>query len=909
MARIGYTGGLSRQPVKMDTAGANFFAGMAGVQAMQQAQEKHQQEMAQSDQKLALLQSAENRSERELQIKEQEAYRVDTQFKAGLTTAKSKVSTWNGRDKPQWGSRGLQSQWQSLNDMRADIERRKSRGQDASAQELAFAQLSQQYNTTYESERYRNDASALATGVGGLYEELGLQPDQEIQALLDGVMNADGDPGGEPGPQGPNAAQVGPDALQKLRSERQRLLRYRQERKQRELLALDLGSMQEVFNSLRAGQIPEGFEISEDAARALADMTVADDKALLMTGSNHALLELNKALGGAFSESLDPWNVNSNIQDIQKEVRRLKGLFGMVRDKDTMDTYNLQKDVELRMRDERKRFQERERMAESLTQHYQQQGIPQDEMSPYMLFAQVHRGQSLKDDGMQYDDSAEYMELAQIVESRLEAIGGPRHEAIKILDENWRKGSKEREYFASIAPRFNEDQRRKGRGNAAFWEAAARDIAGQGMQMSEKPSSPAIDQEFLELEFTHLDDRGVLDQFGSAGVQAADALANQALSALGTAANALGGVFGATPTMRDPWKQAGVQSRMYQRYNSGDAARDERLHTALKAAGISEEEFFDRQETGMGLDVLGTVLDGEGIKAKTSKQGQPMTIMEYVARNPKKGGRLLHALRYPDEVYDTDHVAEPDAEPTQGSRSTSDRGVFEEERRRAIGQRALGGERTPIRATAEDRDAARLAAEVNDAERARVGLPGEGRPPTQRQSIEQAVGMEEFMRPAEDAPVDPEDPEPAGTPDRPRGFKGQSRDQMLGLEEAMRPETSASEDLRQRVRAGAARGTGGYADIGPGERLAPTSQFANSTPETLGEFLQMTMVGDRRFDPDTIPMAELQSMARSRLAQLRRRRDALSTAGRRRGGRKPSRAELNDLNRMIRKVEDLLLPE
>jgi len=888
MARIGYTGGLSRQPVKMDTAGANFFAGMAGVQAMQQAQEKHQQDMAQSDQKLALLQSAENRSERELQIKEQEAYRVDTQFKAGLTTAKSKVSTWNGRDKPQWGSRGLQNQWQSLNDMRADIERRKSRGQDASAQELAFAQLSQQYNTTYESERYRNDASTLATGVGGLYEELGLQPDQEIQALLDGVMNADGDPGGEPGPQGPNASQVGPDALQKLRSERQRLLRYRQERKQRELLALDLGSMQEVFNSLRAGQIPEGFEISELAAQELAQMTIGDDSSLLMSGSNHALLELNKALGGAFSESLDPWNVGSNIQDIQKEVRRLKGLFGMVRTPESMEAYNMQKDVELRMRDERKRFQERERMAESLTQHYQQQGIPQEEMSPYMLFAQVHRGQSLKDDGMQYDDSAEYMELAQIVESRLEAIGGPRHEAIKILDENWRKGAKEREYFASIAPRFNENQRRRGRGNGAYWEAAARDIAGQGMQMSEKPSSPAIDQEFLELEFTHLDDRGVLDQLGSAGVQAADALANEALSALGTAANALGGVLGATPTMRDPWKESGVQSRMYQRYDSGDAARDERLHTALKAAGISEEEFFNRQETGMGLDVLGTVLDGEGIKAKTSKRGQPMTIMEYVARNPKKGGRLLHALRYPDEIYDRDYVAEPDAEP---GRPLIVEDPFEPN---------IEGVPTEDRMRAPD---------MSDYEQ---GLsPGTDADPNapMQGTVEQNVDVETQLRDEQmrQGPILSEDTAPSGTPNRPAAERQTWR--TIDAEDALRPDFSERDDMHQRVRAGAARGTGGYADVGAGDRLAPTRQFANSTPETLGEFLEVTMFGDRRFDPDTIPMVQLQDMARRRLTQLRRRRDVLSKARNRAGSKKPSRAELNDLNRMIKRVEDLLLPE
>jgi hypothetical protein len=69
------------------------------------------------------------------------------------------------------------------------------------------------------------------------------------------------------------------------------------------------------------------------------------------------------------------------------------------------------------------------------------------------------------------------------------------------------------------------------------------------------------------------------------------------------------------------------------------------------------------------------------------------------------------------------------------------------------------------------------------------------------------------------------------------------------------------------------------------------------------------MFGDRRFDPDTIPMVQLQDMARRRLTQLRRRRDVLSKARNRAGSKKPSRAELNDLNRMIKRVEDLLLPE
>lgn len=927
MARIGYGGGggLSRQPVKLDTASANFFAGMAGVQAMRQQQEKHEQELVQSEEKLQIARSADRRANRQLAIEEKQAYREETAFQAGAIQAGAKVTSWNGREMPRWGSRSLQGQWQTLDDMKRDIARRRNAGQDVTSQEIAFASLSTQYENLYASEKYKSDASSAATGVAGLYQELGLQPDDDIQQLLDGVMSAPPQ-GGEPGAVGPTATQVPPDAIARLQAEKRRLMQYRAERQQREALALDLGSMQEIFGQLRAGRVPEGFTIDQSLANAISGMAISDyDEGDVLIGKNHALMELHRSLSGAFVGDIDPWAVDTDVSKLAERVRRLKGLFGMLQNSDTLEQYNLQKDVEVRMQNERKMFQEREKMSATLEDVYRTEGVPDELMSPYMMFARVHRGQSLQSDGMQYDDSAEYGQLWKIVEGRLDAIGGPREEAIKILDQRWREGAQDREVLAQM-PSFPLEKQRSGEHNFAYYDAVVKDIVGQTKQMNEKISSPVISDELLQVELTHPDDRSLADMAAGVGAQAVEGL-------VGMAASALQSLAGQTPT---GLKHIG--GRLYERYNSnlgGD--QDEKIRVALAEAGISEEEFFDRQqgETGFSLfgesgpadpnaTGLGRVIDRvSNIPIATEVEGRPMTILEFINRNPNRGARLLHALQFPKSVggqFNHGRVADPDAEPLSESRRYADRGVRAEE--------DLARPRI-LRNAAQAVDPA--GAERRLAEESLMGEPGmrpEPLPPQGRISPygpgRDEVPEEFAQRPreltrAEEQRLERMDrrrelTEPTGT------GQGARRASEIGsgMEEYMRVEGAAGESLAGKVRrgdlapfdpVGAATDADARAAAARIRRLPSTASFKVSEVETLDDFLRMA--GYPR-DNDMRPMTdgERREIAATYVDRLRRRSDMLlersRSQGRSRGFKSEAYAEHRKLQSMISKVERML---
>lgn len=902
MARIGYGGGggLSRQPVKLDTASANFFAGMAGVQAMRQQQEQHEQALVQNEEKLQLAKSADRRANRQLAIEEKQAYREEVAFQAGAVQAGAKVTSWNGREMPRWGSRSLQNQWQTLDDMKRDIARRRNAGQDVTSQEIAFASLSTQYENLYASEKYKSDASAAATGVAGLYQELNLQPEADIQQLLDSVMSAPPQ-GGEPGAVGPTATQVPPDAIGQLQAEKRRLMQYRAERQQREALALDLGSMQEIFGQLRSGRVPDGFTIDQSLAKTISELAISDyDEGDILTGQNHALMELHRALSGAFVGDIDPWAVDSDVNELAKRVRRLKGLFGMLQNTDSMDEYNLQKDVEVRMQNERKLFREREKMSATLEDMYRTEGIPEESMSPYMMFAKVHRGQSLQGDGMQYDDSAEYGQLWSIVDARIKAIGGPPEEAIKILDQRWREGAQDRELLAQM-PSYGFDAQRKGDNNADYYEAVAQDIVGQTKQMNEKINSPVISDDLLQLELTHPDDRSMVDQAMGVAAQAIEGAASMAASAMQALA-------GQTPT---GLKHLGGQ--YYQRYNSGDGDQDEKIRVALQEAGISEDVFFSRREGEVGVDVIGTLLGPGGIQTQTDVEGRPMTILEFINRDPKKGARLLHALQYPKSEggqYNRGRIADPNAEPgNEYSSRYADRGVKEEE----VYGRAPG-KRTAIRATGEDRQLAAQGEEIYG-----LGARTEG---GRRTSLDQLIGVEEAMREPEDPSEGQRRREEAGGPTGTGRGPRRASEIGSGMEEYMRPdEMSRGEDLRQRVGAGAVRplddpsiasDRGAQSEARRLRSLPSAAKLKSAQVETLDDFLRLVdpqhdavkgAQGQLEMDPD-----EKQALAIERLQRLKAREQVLLRQRSKGGKRQRVEDEIRSLRRIIGKVERLLPP-
>ena len=99
----------------MGTGGLNFMQGMAAVQAMQQSQEAHQQALEQNEVKMTLAQAESERADRAMQIKEQEAYQKSVAFDSAVRRGDARVATWNGKDRPSWGSAKLGSQWDQLN--------------------------------------------------------------------------------------------------------------------------------------------------------------------------------------------------------------------------------------------------------------------------------------------------------------------------------------------------------------------------------------------------------------------------------------------------------------------------------------------------------------------------------------------------------------------------------------------------------------------------------------------------------------------------------------------------------------------------------------------------------------------------------------------------------------------------
>ena len=189
MARLGYSGGLSRQPAKMDTGGLNFMQGMAAVQAMQQSQQAHEQALEQNEIKMSLAQAENERADRLVDIKEQEAYRNQVAFDVGVSQGNTRVATWNGKTRPSWASAQLGTEYDNLSSLHRRIADGRKSGRDVTADVLAFQQLASQYDARYQQEAGQRRLSNEVGELNRIYEATGLQPEAEIAGLLDAVQS------------------------------------------------------------------------------------------------------------------------------------------------------------------------------------------------------------------------------------------------------------------------------------------------------------------------------------------------------------------------------------------------------------------------------------------------------------------------------------------------------------------------------------------------------------------------------------------------------------------------------------------------------------------------------------------------------------------------------------------------
>jgi len=408
MARVG----ISRTPVKMDTGATNFMAGMAQVQAMQQAQEAHEQQLQQNEVKMTLAQADNERADRAMQIKEQEAYRNQTAFNMGVAGAKARVTSWNGKAIPAWASSGLQGQFRNLNSLQAEIKRKRASGQDATADILAFQALASEYDTGLQAEGRQQSITGLATSLDRMYQETGLQGGEAVQGIIGQVL-------GSPSDTGYTSTSLTDADVQTLRQEVGRVRAYENEMGTRRALATAMQSNQEIFRMLRAGQVPEGLVISETALNGIknivlgADYTQTTEDTTTVGSESRAIAEdtiselarlLDPTAEGGY---IDAWDIENDVKDVADRLAHIQGLFKILESNDAIQAHDLEKQLVANQRREMELFLKRNATAESILDTVQP-GTALDDLTPRQRWALSHREKTRGSRfSLSYDDDAD----------------------------------------------------------------------------------------------------------------------------------------------------------------------------------------------------------------------------------------------------------------------------------------------------------------------------------------------------------------------------------------------------------------------------------------------------------------------------------------------------------------------
>lgn len=181
--------------VKMDTAGKNFLdsyqAGLAGFQALSQSAEKHESDMESAEQDRATALAENDRRNRELRLKEREEKRQSMLFDAGVSTAAAQVTGWDDNgEPPSWLSSGTRALWDQAQGLYETIADKRERGEDVTADVLAFKGIVDQYEQQVPGDRRRQAFSSKSASLTELYEKANEAPNPEIMGLISQGLEA-----------------------------------------------------------------------------------------------------------------------------------------------------------------------------------------------------------------------------------------------------------------------------------------------------------------------------------------------------------------------------------------------------------------------------------------------------------------------------------------------------------------------------------------------------------------------------------------------------------------------------------------------------------------------------------------------------------------------------------------------
>ena len=645
----------------MGTAGLNFMQGMATVQAMQQSQEAHEQQLEKNEQAMRLADAQEERLQRQDNRAEQEAYRNQVAFDAKVGMGQSRVRSWNGRDKPAWASAGLGRRYDDLDVLNRRIRSGQQRGDDMTADIMAFTALSAEYDQMYQSEVGQRHLSNNIGELEGIYEATGLEPDAAVAGLIENVRSQEAG-------LGYTQAKLTQEERTALNTELSRARQYAEDFGVRRGLKSDLDAMREVLQSLRAGKVPEGFEnIDDDMVKKIQQMRINgpydDDDDAETQAQASTLKNLVELLDPSNKNAINVWDPDQDVSVLQDRLRTARGLFDIIGSSAATEAHDLQLNVQKRMEQERQMFAERNSVAE-LVRALRREN-PDGPMSPVEQWAERHY-QNVRDNGfsLDYDNDTEYLDMWAAVEMKARALGGDKRKAIVAMSEAWRNAEPKREKWRGMQKRTTMPNP----GNdydAEYYGAYVDDILASEQQLEQEYSSKnktvdsVVNLDIRKTEKTpHASEGGTMsfdmpyNEFVERSQNAppdkpwgglSDKHIQMISDRLDEKSNKHYGAVGDVQALSIALKQAGVSRAEYYGFAPEDVKQGFDPGVALASPAIVPIELAK----GTSLDELDEMMNPRSVTWRPTRT----TFREFAQANPKAAAKILFALENPDPAW------------------------------------------------------------------------------------------------------------------------------------------------------------------------------------------------------------------------------------------------------------------
>ena len=613
----------------MGTGGLNFMQGMAAVQAMQQSQEAHQQALEQNEVKMTLAQAESERADRAMQIKEQEAYQKSVAFDSAVRRGDARVATWNGKDRPSWGSAKLGSQWDQLNMLNQRIREGRRSGRDVTADVLTFQNIAGEYDATYQSESGQRVLTNQVAALETIYGKTGLTPDPEVEGLLSMVN-------GQVGGTGMTMADMSAQDRSKIAQELARAANFEEEFDVRLMLKSDIDSMREFLVALRGGQIPPGMQISDTVIAEIRKLRLSpgkydeDEYEDGQYAASQTLTELAELLSRTSDNRLDPWDPNQDIGELQDAIAKAKGLFHMLGSNEAIKLNDNNKTLIQQMELERTQFAERNSVAELILDARREN--PEGPMSPYEAWALRHKENVRANKfSLTYDDDDQYLSMWAEIQQRAKATGGDVVEALGQLNADWRTAQSQREEFAKVKKPTRSEREKGTKESKRYFEAMVGDILAHEQQ---------LEGDYMSTEHPNLD---------------------RVVNADFSGVNARVGQQGLGLPLEQYEERIGKDQRVLR---DSDIVVDRTPQTALllgalKEANVPVEDFFGMEQAGqvtaeeaVGMSNmllgpaagLGAKLQADRYEGNVRFVPTNRSFQDFARKDPKGAARLLAAL-------------------------------------------------------------------------------------------------------------------------------------------------------------------------------------------------------------------------------------------------------------------------